>query len=383
MDGIARTVVARGFEAQRVADELAAGLRGDGLRLVVVFADWRIETATFARALQRALPAPVVGCTTSGVIGGSGDESLSAAAIGFYGDWLRVGIGIATELPKSALARSRDAVHTAAAALGTTVDALSSARHVAFTFVDGSSGHEEAFCIASAATSPQIRFVGGSAATEIGAKDRRAYVFANGEALADAGLVVLLETKRPFEAITSQHMVATAAKTVVTAADGRAIEELDGRPAAERLHELVEELGGTINPTTPSEFAFARFVDGVPYIRSIIGIQGQRVQLACAVETGHVLRLMRPGDLIGQTQKDLAATAERVGGHIDALLAFSCIGRHWEAAARGIEKPLAEAYAAYPTIGFQSFGEQTGMLLVNHTLTGLAIGGSTEGPTEE
>jgi hypothetical protein len=83
---------------------------------------------------------------------------------------------------------------------------------------------------------------------------------------------------------------------------------------------------------------------------------------------------MRPGDLIAQTRNDLAATAERVG-QISALLAFSCIGRHWEAAARGIEKPLAQAYAAYPTIGFQSFGEQTGMLLVNHTLTGLAIGG--------
>ena len=38
--------------------------------------------------------------------------------------------------------------------------------------------------------------------------------------------------------------------------------------------------------------------------------------------------------------------------------------------ARGLEEPLAETYAAYPTIGFQSFGEQTGMLLVNHTLTG-------------
>jgi hypothetical protein len=375
MDGIARSVVAVGFEAERVASELVSGLRGEGLRLVVVFIDWRIDAGAFARAMQQALPAPVVGCTTIGVIGGNPDVAPSAAAIGLYGDWLRIGIGVATELPKSALARSRDAVHTAASALGTTAEALTSARHVAFTFVDGSSGNEEAFCIASAATAPQIRFVGGSAATEIGSKDRRAYVFANGEALADAGIVVLLETKRAFEAITSQHMMATSVKTVVTAADGREIQELDGRPAADRLRELVTELGGTISPTSPSEFAFARFVDGVPYLRSIIGIHGNRVQTACAVETGHVLRLMRPGDLIGQTQKDLAATAERVGGKIDALLAFSCIGRHWEAAARGIEKPLAQVYAAYPTVGFQSFGEQTGMLLVNHTLTGLAIGG--------
>jgi hypothetical protein len=45
-----------------------------------------------------------------------------------------------------------------------------------------------------------------------------------------------------------------------------------------------------------------------------------------------------------------------------------------EAAAHGLDRELAEVYAAYPTIGFQSAGEQSGLLLVNHTLTGLAIG---------
>jgi hypothetical protein len=39
-----------------------------------------------------------------------------------------------------------------------------------------------------------------------------------------------------------------------------------------------------------------------------------------------------------------------------------------------VEGSLAATYATYPTIGFQSYGEQIGMLLVNHTLTGLAIG---------
>ncbi len=373
MSGIARTVSVSGFDAGEVASALAAGLPRERLKLVLVFADWRIESAQLARRLQQSLPAPVIGCTTIGVVAGDRDAHPSAAAIGLYGDWVRIGIGVATDLPKSPLARSRDAVHQAAAAIGTTVDALELTRHVAITLVDGSCGHEEAFCIASAATSPQIRFVGGSAATEIGSR-RRSYVWVNGETLVDAGIVILLESKLPFEAITSQHMIATEAKTVVTAASGRTLDELDGRPAADRLHELVAQLGGTLDEAKPSEYAFARFVDNVPYIRSMIGIEGTRVHLACAVEPGHVLRLMRPGDLIAQTRHDLAGVAERVGGELGALLAFSCIGRHWEAAARGIEQPLADTYAAYPTIGFQSFGEQIGMLLVNHTLTGLAIG---------
>jgi hypothetical protein len=371
--GIARTVSVSGFHAGEVASALVAGLPSDGLKLVLVFADWRIDSGQLARRLQQSFSAPVIGCTTIGVVAGTREAHPSAAAIGLYGDWVRIGIGVATDLPKSPLARSRDAVHQAAAALGTPVDALELTRHVAITLVDGSCGHEEAFCIASAATSPQIRFVGGSAATEIGSK-RRSYVWVNGETLVDAGVVILLESKLPFEAITSQHMIATEAKTVVTAASGRTLEELDGRPAAERLQELVAQLGGTLDKAKPSEYAFARFVDNVPYIRSMIGIEGTRVHLACAVEPGPVLRLMRPGDLIAQTRQDLAGVAERVGGELSALLAFSCIGRHWAAAARGIEQPLADTYALYPTIGFQSFGEQIGMLLVNHTLTGLAIG---------
>jgi hypothetical protein len=370
MDGIARNATARGLDAGEVAKQLIVGLAADDLRLVVVFADWRIDAGALARAMQEALPAPVVGCTTLGVISSAGDGP-TAAALGLYGDWLRVGIGVATGLPKSALARSRDAVHAAAAALGSTADKLSSARHVAFTLVDGSCGHEEAFCIASAATAPQIRMVGGCAATEHGSVNRRAYVWANGEALADAGVIVLLDSKLPFEAVTSSHLVATQMKTVVTAASGRMIQELDGRPAAERLRELAGQLG---DETRPWAYSFARFVDGMPYVRSMTHIEGSRVHLACAVEVGHVLRLMKPGDLIGQTARDLAEAKARLGGELAALFAFSCIGRHWDAQARGIERELADTYAAYPTIGFQSFGEQTGMLLVNHTLTGLAIG---------
>jgi hypothetical protein len=369
---VARTVTAAGFEASHVVEQLANGLRGDGLRLVLVFADWRIDSAELARGLQNAVPAPVVGCTTIGVIG-TGTQAPSVAAIGLYGDWVRVGIGIAPELPTSALASGRNAVHHAAAELGTTADALDPSRHVAITLVDGSCGQEEAFCIASAAAAPQIRYVGGSAATELGSPGR-SHVWVRGETYVDAGIVVVLQTMLPFEAVTSQHMIATDVKTVVTAASGRALDELDGRPAAERLEQLVGQLGGTLAKSRPSEYAFARFVDGVPYLRSMTGIDGHRVHLACAVETGHVLRLMRPGDLIRKTESDLAAVAARLGGELSALVAFSCIGRHWEAAARGIERELANTYGAYPTIGFQSFGEQTGMLLVNHTLTGLAIG---------
>jgi hypothetical protein len=236
--------------------------------------------------------------------------------------------------------------------------------------VDGKCGAEEACCIGSAAAAPQIRFVGGSAATDV-ASPRRPFIWSGGQVMTDAAIVVVIESLLPFVAVQSAHLVPTDIKTVVTLASGRTIGGLDGFPAASRLAEMVAHLG-PIDPQRP-QYSFARYVDGTPYVRSITGIDGELIHVASAVETGQVLRIMRPGDLIGQTTRDLAAASVRVGG-MSAFLAFSCIGRHWEAAARGIEAELGLAYAAYPTVGFQSFGEQSGMLLCNHTLTGLAIG---------
>jgi hypothetical protein len=369
--GIARTATATGLDATEVARELLTKLDGSELQLVLVFADWRIDPQVLAKLMHEKLPAPVVGCTTIGVIGSGAQPT--AAALGLYGDRIRAGIGVATELPRSAFARSRDAMQAAAAALDTSVEALDSSRYVALTLCDGTSAYVEPFCVGSAATAPQIRVVGGCAAADLNGQER-ARVWANGEVHADAGVVVLLETSVRFEAVTSQHMIATDVKTVVTAASGRVIEELDGHPAVPRLRQLLGQLGGTLDESKPSEYSFARFVDDVPYLRSMLRIADGRIELACGVAPGQVLRLMRPGDLIGGTRDELAGVRERLGGEIAAFVAFSCIGRHWEAASRGVERPLAATYAMYPTVGFQSYGEQTGMLLVNHTLTGLAIG---------
>lgn len=376
MASFARQVVATGTDATKVAAKLVEELAPSGdeaLRLVLVFADWRLDPAVMAQATYRGLRAPVVGGTTLGVIGrGVPIDGVSAVGVGFYGDWLRVGLGVAPELPTAALARSRDAVHHAATMLGTTPNALDSSRHIGISLVAGTCGYEEAYCVGSASAAPRIRFVGGCTSTELAA-GKPAAVWVNGEVLTDAGVVILAASELPFQALTSAHLVPTDARTVVTAVSGRMIEELDGHPAAPRLRALVRELGDAFDERCLTHM-FARYIDGVPYVRSIVKVDGTRLQLASNVEPGHVLRVMRSGNLIAQTADDLAAAAERVGGSVASMLAFSCVLRHVEAKSRSLARELAGAYSQYPTVGLQTFGEQTGMLLVNHTLTGLAIG---------
>ena len=372
---IARQVVATGANTEAVAQEIVEALRAPDLRIAFVFADWRHDPQVFAQTTQRGLaPAVTLGGTTVGVIASSAPrDGIAAVGLGLYGDWVHVGVGVAADLPKSALTRSRDAVQRAAVSMGRSASGLDPSRHVAISLIQGRSGQEEAFCIGSAAAAPQIRFVGGCSSTEV-TSTRKPYIWLGGEVMTDAGIVIILESELPFHAVNSAHLVSTETKTVVTAATGRVIEELDGRPALTRLREITAYLGDEITMPRPTSHSFARYVDGVPYVRSITHFEGESIHLASAVEAGHVLRVMRPGDLIGQTTKDLALAAEKVGGTMAALLAFSCVGRHWEAHAKNLDRELAGAYAQYGAVGYQSFGEQSGMLLVNHTLTGLAIG---------
>jgi hypothetical protein len=372
---IARQALATGGPAAELARALVDRLASPELQIAFVFADRRLDPLAFT-AIQRLLCAPVVGGTVSGVVGPGSVPSGAPAAVGLglYGDAVRVGVAVAPELSKAALTRGRDAVHQAAVALGTTVDALDPGRHVAITLFDGRSDHEDAFCIGSAASAPKIRFVGGAPATELDAA-QPTVLWAKGELLTDAGVVIVLDSEQPFHAVSSSHMVATEIRTVVTAASGRVIEELDGRPAAPRLRQLVASLGDTLEEPRPVH-ALARYLDGVPYVRSLHRVAGDHLVLASAVEVGHILRVMRPGDLIRTTRRDLATATDRVGGTMAAFLGFSCMARHAEAGLRRAGHELVAAHAAYPMIGLQTLSEQSGMLLVNHTLTGLAIGAS-------
>lgn len=368
---LARNVTVRGDDPTLVAKQLGEKLVADDLALVVVFADWRLDRVALVGELQRVFGAvPLVGATAIGVVGG-GDTT---AAIGLYG--IRCGVGVAPELSLHALVRGRDAVERAAAMLDTRAELLEPQKHVAFTLLDGSTQSEEPFCIGVASAAPQIRMVGGGASTGIDGVTRlgRQAVWANGELYTDAGVIVVLETDRLFETITSSHLVPTELRTVVTASSHRTIKELDGQPAARRFADLIAKLGGKVDTTTPLRYTFARMIDGVPYVRSIGAIGDEAIELACSVDTGHVLRIMKSGDLVGQTERDLEATARRLNG-IGALLAFSCVYREAEAARAGLSDALAGVFARYPTTGVQSFGEQTGFLYVNHTLTALALGG--------
>jgi hypothetical protein len=377
---VGRQAHAAGHDSAAVGAALAEQLAGVDATLVLAFADHRLRLGPISAAIERATGAPCVACATTGLISATDpalrdDDSAhepQAIAVALSRQWARAGIGIAHDLGHHAVASARGATHQAAAALGRAPATLEPERHVAISLFDGRSGHEESFCVGSAGAAPQVKFVGGVAWAEPGV----ANLAVGGSEMSGTGAVILLESERPFRAVSSVHVEPSATRCVVTASHGRRILELDGFPAVSRYRKLLAELGA---PDLPFEvlvprYPLAMYMRGTPYIRSIRAAQGEVLELTSAISSGQVLRVMRSGDLIGSTVKDLAAADEALAG-TQLLLAFSCVSRRRDAITRSLQSSLAAAYARFPVAGFDSHGEQAGMVLVNHTLSGLAIGG--------
>ena len=228
-----------------------------------------------------------------------------ARAIGLYGDWLRVGIGVATELPKSrarAQPRRRSPRGRRARHDGRT----RSIRRA--TSRSRSSTAAAATRRRSASPRPRPRrrsaFVGGSASTELGSTIAARTCGPTARRSPMPASSSCSRASSPFEAVTSQHMIATDRE------DGRHRRDRAARstsstagPRRTRLRELVASARRHARRREPSR-VLVRALRRRRAVRALDDrhIEGSRIHLACAVEVGHVLRLMRPGDLIGQTR---------------------------------------------------------------------------------
>jgi hypothetical protein len=377
---LGRSAHASGRDAAAVGAQLAEQLAGCDASLILSFVDHRLSLGPIGGAIERATGAPCIASATTGLICGAdpalregGPETVPGAlAIALSRQWSRFGVGIAKDLAHHAAGSGRGATHQAAAALGLPPAMLEADRHVAISLFDGRGGNEEAFCVGSAGAAPQVKFVGGIGWAEAG----RPNLSVGGSEMVGAGAVLMLESARPFRTLSSIHVEPSDIRCVVTASHGRRILELDGYPAVSRYRKLLACLGAPELPfdALVPRYPLAMYMRGTPYIRSIRSAQGEVLELTSAISSGQILRVMRAGDLIGSTVADLAVAADALSG-IDLLLAFSCVSRRRDATTRGMTAELAAAYARYPVAGFDSHGEQAGMVLVNHTLSGLAIGG--------
>jgi len=245
----------------------------------------------------------------------------------------------------------------------------------ALLLVDGMSVAEESLTYRLQEALAEIPLIGGSAGDDY--IFERTRVFLDGKFVSDAAVLAVIYTQRPWEVFKEQHFRPTDKKMVVTAADpeNRIILELNGEVAGKEYARLL----GLDNPAQLGTLHFGRNplmlrMGDNWYIRSPHKVNDDgSLSLFCAIDVGLVLVLGEGVNLVD----DLTARFEDIKtriGPISATIACDCIQRRMELELTGELDAASKVLQAHNAIGFNTYGEQFGVLHVNQTLTGVAIG---------
>ena len=348
-------------------------------RLLLYFASPRYDRQSLAEAVKEAHPDTLtVGCTTMGEVGIKGFRGGSVSALALGGEGFDAAGALLEGLSSMKFAKTTGMIRDVCAAIGTSPLEAAVSNHFGITLTDGLSGMEEVLMASLGFEAVGLPIVGGSAGDDFAMKETTVYF--EGRAATDAAAFVLCRCPTPFHVFRANHYLATNKRVVVTEAqpDRRRIRELDGYPAVTRYAELlgVTEEDLRADPRRVLAKAacnLAFFVNGTPYMRSVMTVDGDDLLMGGAIETGVVMTLMRAGDLLESTRETMRGIRTALAGDVGGLVLFDCGGRLYEARAAGIEAQVADAMVISPAAGFHTYGEQFGCLQVNHTLTGVAL----------
>ncbi len=358
---------------EAIAAELALG-PGEACFLLV-FASPIYDTQAVADALAIRFPKiPHAGATTAGEIGPDGIVDGSIVVMAFPSDGFRVVSALLPDLKDLSVDRAADIVRTLRAKLAQKLDDETSGSTFGLTFLDGMSHREERVLVSLQRGLDHIPLVGGSCAD--GLSFGNTYVIHEGRAISGAGILVLVNTDRPFQLVRSDNFEPMAKKLVVTACDEerRIVREIDAEPAAMAYADAMQIEADHLDPMAFASHPVLVRVGGEYYCRSI---QKQNpdgsLSFFCAIDTGVVLTAAKPKDLVGTIQRTLADVDEAVGG-TDVIIAFDCVLRRLDAQNRQVVRQLGDVYRHHNVVGFNTYGEQFQAMHLNQTFTGVAIG---------
>jgi hypothetical protein len=355
----------------RAVAELAEQLEASEASGVFLFCGGQYELGALGAAIEKGIRAPVAACTGAGQIGKSGFERGGITGVSLSSSDLSMRPLLLSPLSlcqSQAVSLAREQARRYAADPG--------ARSFGVLLVDGLSLWEEYVASALYEALGNVPVVGGSVPP--GPHHPHPAVYHAGRFSRGAAVLALFETRGlAFETFVTQHFVPSQTKLVITLADPdrRLVYEINGEPAArayahalgierEQLgardfacHPLVLDMGDQLLP------------------RAIRGHHpDQSLSMACAVEEGLVVSIAKSTDPLAALERSFAAVERRVPAPA-ACLVFDSLFRRIELEAHGLDSQVGELLARKGAVGFSSYGEQLGPLHLNHTLTGLALGG--------
>lgn len=357
------TALSRAIDTRTAMAELAGGLGGHDLSLVVVFFSAAHDAATVAAQAQSLWPqAQCIGCSTAGELINGAMTDGAMVAMGLGRDLVpEVSIAVVDDMHDSAR------VDAACRSLGAVLDAdLDS--HVGIVLLDGMSGAEE-LVLDRLGDLTNLPFIGGSAGDDLAFKATS--VIAQGKVWRNAAVLAVLHVPKGYRVIKTQSFCLAGKKLVPTRVDAqkREVLEFDGQPARQAYMAAVG--------ASSTEDAVAHFMshpvglmaDGDPYVRSPQTFDGDALKFYCAVSEGMELELLQSTDIIADTRQAVADSNQ--DGRVAGLLNFNCILRTLELKAKNLTQAYADAFPV-PMVGFSTYGEAN-IGHINQTATMIAF----------
>lgn len=370
-----RVATSSATDVTSVLAEISAALAGETPGFLLAFASSRYDLAALAAGLGRAFPGvPHAGGSTAGEIGLAGLTETSVVVMAFPTAGFDI---VSTPLPQT-LDLTLEAGQEIVAGLRTALEArhgtLDPDRVFALTLLDGTAGAEERVLAVVQRALDEIPLVGGSCGDDLAFK--KTFVMHDGVAETGCGLLLLVHTDHRFKVFKADHFDPTETKLVVTDCDAeaRVVRELDADPAAAVYASVTGVEPGSLSPMSFASNPLLVKVGGEYYCRSIQKVnEDQSLSFYCAVDTGIVLTVARPRDMVDSLGATLAELDREVGG-LDFVIGFDCVLRRLEAENRQVIRQVSDLMRHWHVVGFNTYGEQFRAMHLNQTFTGVAFG---------
>lgn len=369
-----RTLVYRGLDEAVFTRHLVQAAGADDFSLMLVFFDPAFDAEALGCRLKTTLDVPTqICCSTAGEIGPFGYLDGGAVAMLFPSASFEALAAVVPSISLDGLDKGRLTADDLRRRFERMTEGEAEGQPLAICLVDGLSNHEEVVVSAFDAALSGIPLVGGSAGD--GLDFAAVKIVLDGRLHEDAAVLCLIHSRVPFRIFKSDHYTPTDTRLVVTDCDvsERVVTGLNGAPAAV---EYANVLG--LDPGGLDRFSFASYpvvvkIGGEHYCRSIRRMENDGLSFFCAVDTGVVLTLAEPRDMVASMRQTLEEIEADLG-RIDIVLGFDCVLRKVEAQERQLGRGVARVFRDYNVLGFTTYGEQYRAMHLNQTFTGVAFG---------
>lgn len=369
------TAASRQTNAYRAAAELADALCHDNLGFVLFFCSAEYDLAGLADALESRFPSTLLcGCTTAGEITPLGYDRGTIVAMGFDRRLFAIETALIDDLDHFELTNAQLLVDALLGRCRQQAIAPINEHSFVLTLLDGLSSREEQVLATLDAALGHIPSFGGSAGDDNHLS--HTYVYTAGRFHSHAAVVVMINTRLPFEVFSTHHLIPLAHKLVVTEADReqRRVIELNGLPAAQVYADLVGVAPEQLNAAIFARHPLAVRIGGQHYVRSIQRVHSDSsLSFYCAVENGIVLTAMQSTPLLENLTMMLAGVNARLGMP-SVIIGCDCFLRRMELEALGHVGQASQLLRQAGVVGFNTYGEQHHGMHVNQTFTGVAFG---------